>query len=50
MMHQEEWMKLRAFKPLRDAGAALCPASALGGPAGGLEDPPGDQGGPLGLS
>jgi transposase len=22
MMHQEEWMKLRAFKPLRDAGAS----------------------------
>jgi hypothetical protein len=20
MMHQEDWMKLRAFKPLRDAG------------------------------
>ena len=22
MMHREEWMKLRAFKPLRDAGAS----------------------------
>ena len=22
MMYQEEWMKLRAFKPLRDAGVS----------------------------
>lgn len=31
MMHQEEWMKLRAFKPLRDAGVSWVEIGQLAG-------------------
>jgi hypothetical protein len=31
MMHQEDWMKLRAFKPLRDAGASCAEIARAAG-------------------